>query len=284
MKQYKAVLKEAEASLSISGQEVRTASIVLEELFDMNFTQLMLRGEDEMPIADYEKFHTVIERVCKNEPYQYVLGEAYFYDAYFKVTPDTLIPRNETEELVALLLEQEPDANLVVADIGTGTGAIGLTLQRHWSSNKVILTDLSEAALSVAKENGKRLNVNAEFKSGSLFEPLVEDDVRVDIVVSNPPYISAGEKYLMTPSVLEHEPASALFAADDGLALYKEMIRTLPHVLNEGGRVYFEIGFDQADKLKRYVESVWPNTIVHVVKDINQQDRILHFKWGEECD
>lgn len=283
MKQYKAVLKEAEASLSVSGQEVRIAAIVLEELFDMNFTQLMIRGEDNMPVEDYEKFQAVIERVGKNEPYQYVLGEAYFYDAYFKVTPDTLIPRNETEELVALLLEQEPDANLTVADIGTGTGAIGLTLQRHWSTNKVILTDLSEEALSVAKENGKRLGVNVEFIAGSLFEPLVAADIKVDIVVSNPPYISTGEKHLMTPSVLEHEPSSALFAEDEGLALYKEMIRTLPNVLNEGGRVYFEIGFDQADKLKKYVESVWPNTTVHVVKDINQQDRILHFKWGGRC-
>lgn len=284
MKQYKAVLKGAEASLSVSGQEVRIASIVLEELFGMNFTQMMLHGEDAMPADDYEKFKTVIERVCKNEPYQYVLGEAYFYDSYFKVTPDTLIPRNETEELVALVLEQEPDAYLTVADIGTGTGAIGLTLQRHWSSNKVILTDLSEEALTVAKENGARLGVTADYMSGSLFEPLMASDVRVDVVVSNPPYISTDEKELMTSSVLEHEPASALFAADDGLALYKEMIRTLPDVLNEGGRVYFEIGFGQADKLKQYVESTWPKTAVHIVKDINQQDRILHFKWGEQYD
>lgn len=88
----------------------------------------------------------------------------------------------------------------------------------------------------------------------------------------------------MTPSVLEHEPDTALFAAEDGLALYKEMINGLPEVLKPGGRVYFEIGFNQAAALKSYIDKVWPGIDVHVVKDINQQDRILHFTWGEAID
>lgn len=284
MKQYKAVLKEAEASLSLSGQEIRVASIVMDELFEMNFAQLMIRGEDMMPKEDYKKFTSVIERVCRNEPYQYVLGEAYFYDAYFKVTPDTLIPRNETEELVEFVLKNESDTGLTAVDIGTGSGAIGLTLARHWQLNKLIVTDLSAAALSVARENGKRLGVNAEYLEGSLFAPLVDKEIKADIIISNPPYISGDEKHLMTPSVLEYEPETALFADDNGLALYKTMIRTLPDVLKPGGRIYFEIGFNQADALVEYIGSVWPGTFVQVVKDINQQDRILHFTWGEQND
>ena len=284
MKQYKAILKEAEASLSVSGQESRIASIVMEELFDINLTRLMIYGDDIMPVADCEKYMDVISRVCKNEPYQYVLGKAFFYDSYFKVTPDTLIPRNETEELVQFILDKEADDGLTAVDIGTGTGAIGLTLQRHWTSNKVIVTDLFEAALEVAKDNGELLGVSVEYLQGSLFEPLTAQKIKADVIVSNPPYISNEERHLMTPSVLEHEPDTALFAAEDGLALYKEMINGLPEVLKPGGRVYFEIGFNQAAALKSYIDKVWPGIDVHVVKDINQQDRILHFTWGEAID
>lgn len=284
MKQYRAVLKEAEASLSVSGQEIRVASIVMEELFGMNFTKLMIYEEDVMPKEDYEKFKSVIERVCQNEPYQYVLGEAHFYDAYFTVTRDTLIPRNETEELVEFVLNNEKDSGLTAVDIGTGTGAIGLTLASHWTSNKVIVTDLSAGALCTAKKNGERLGVTVDYIEGSLFEPLVDKEIKADIIISNPPYISEDEKHLMTPSVLEYEPGTALFADDNGLALYKAMIRTLPDALKSGGRVYFEIGFNQADALKKYIESVWPDTFVQVIKDINKQDRILHFTWGEQSD
>ena len=284
MKRYKAVLKEAEASLSVSGQETRVAAIVMEELFGLNFAGLMVHGDELMPKEDYQKFSSVIERVCLNEPYQYVLGEAYFYDSYFKVTPDTLIPRNETEELVDFVLNNEPDIGLTAVDIGTGTGAIGLTLAKHWTSNKVIVTDISPGALSTARENGRRLGVSAEYLEGSLFEPLVDKEIKADIIISNPPYISEDEKHLMTSSVLEYEPAAALFADDGGLALYKEMIRTLPEVLKPGGRVYFEIGFKQADALKSYIETAWPGTIAHVIKDINQQDRILYFTRGEQSD
>lgn len=284
MKRYKAVLKEAEASLSVSGQETRVAAIVMEELFGLNFAGLMVHGDELMPKEDYQKFASVIERVCLNEPYQYVLGEAYFYESYFKVTPDTLIPRNETEELVDFVLNNEPDTGLTAVDIGTGTGAIGLTLAKHWTSNKVIVTDISPGALSTARENGRRLGVSAEYLEGSLFEPLVDKEIKADIIISNPPYISEDEKHLMTSSVLEYEPAAALFADDGGLALYKEMIRTLPEVLKPGGRIYFEIGFKQADALKSYIETAWPGTIAHVIKDINQQDRILYFTRGEQSD
>jgi release factor glutamine methyltransferase len=284
MKQYKTVLKEAEASLSVSGQETRVASIVMEELFGMNFMKLMVHGEDPMPKEDYIMFSDVIKRVCQNEPYQYVLGEAYFYDAYFAVTPDTLIPRNETEELVAFVLNNEKDSGLTAVDIGTGTGAIGLTLAKYWKSNRVIVTDLSRGALKVARKNGERLGVTVEYLEGSLFAPLVDKEIKADIIISNPPYISEDEKHLMTASVLEHEPDTALFADDNGLALYKEMIRALPDVLKPGGRVYFEIGFNQAEALRTYIENVWPDTEVQVVKDINQHDRILYFTRGDKSD
>lgn len=284
MKRYKEVLKEAEASLSISGQETRIASILLEEMFGLTLSQLMIHENDAMPQADYDYFMEVIDRVNENEPYQYVLGEAYFYDAYFKVTSDTLIPRPETEELVYYVLKNESDHGLQVADIGTGTGAIGLTLARNWKNNKVTVTDISSEALRVAKENGVNLGVEVTYKQGDLLTPLKESGRQFDILISNPPYISEDETHLMTPSVLEYEPHQALFADDDGLALYKKMILTLDDVLTKGGRVYFEIGYTQGAPLLEFVKDIKQISNPVIIKDINEQDRILHFTWGEDDD
>lgn len=284
MKPYKDILKEAKASLSISGKESRLASILMEEMFGMNLTQLMLHGEEPMPEADLHAFEQALKRVMNNEPYQYVLGSAYFYDAYFKVTPDTLIPRPETEELVDYILKHEDDNGSVVADIGTGSGVIGLTLQKHWQENQVFLSDISYEALEVAKLNGKEQGIEPTYLHGDLFEPFIERGIKLDILVSNPPYISQEERHLMSPSVLKYEPMTALFAEDQGLYLYKAMISNLPSVLKTNGRVYFEIGFSQGQPLLRFIEKTWPNTDAKVIKDINGNDRILHFTWGEQHD
>ncbi|MCK1975864.1 peptide chain release factor N(5)-glutamine methyltransferase [Jeotgalicoccus huakuii] len=284
MKRYKEVLKEAEASLSISGQETRIASILLEEMFGLTLSQLMIHENESMPQADYDYFMEVIDRVIKNEPYQYVLGEAYFYDTYFKVTSDTLIPRPETEELVYYVLKNESDHGLQVADIGTGTGAIGLTLARTWKNNKVTVTDISSEALRVAKENGVNLGVEVTYKQGDLLTPLKESRCQFDVLISNPPYVSEDETHLMTQSVLEYEPHQALFADDDGLALYKKMILTLDDVLTKGGRVYFEIGYAQGAPLLEFVKDIKQISNPVIIKDINEQDRILHFTWGEDDD
>lgn len=284
MKPYKDILKEAKASLSISGKESRLASILMEEMFGINLTQLMLHGEEPMPEADLHAFEQALKRVMNNEPYQYVLGSAYFYDAYFKVTPDTLIPRPETEELVDYILKHEDDNGSVVADIGTGSGVIGLTLQKHWQENQVFLSDISYEALEVAKLNGKEQGIEPTYLHGDLFEPFIERGIKLDILVSNPPYISQEERHLMSPSVLKYEPMTALFAEDQGLYLYKAMISNLPSVLKSNGRVYFEIGFSQGQPLLRFIEKTWPNTDAKVIKDINGNDRILHFTWGEQHD
>ena len=253
-------------------------------MFGMNLTQLMLHGEEPMPEADLHAFEQALKRVMNNEPYQYVLGSAYFYDAYFKVTPDTLIPRPETEELVDYILKHEDDNGSVVADIGTGSGVIGLTLQKHWQENQVFLSDISYEALEVAKLNGKEQGIEPTYLHGDLFEPFIERGIKLDILVSNPPYISQEERHLMSPSVLKYEPMTALFAEDQGLYLYKAMISNLPSVLKTNGRVYFEIGFSQGQPLLRFIEKTWPNTDAKVIKDINGNDRILHFTWGEQHD
>src|SRR5699024_5059132 len=188
--------------------------------------------------------------------------------SYFKVTPDTLIPRPETEELVDYILKHEDDNGSVVADIGTGSGVICLTLQKHWQENQVFLSDISYEALEVAKLNGKEQGIEPTYLHGDLFEPFIERGIKLDILVSNPPYISQEERHLMSLSVLKYEPMTALFAEDQGLYLYKAMISNLPSVLKSNGRVYFEIGFSQGQPLLRFIEKTWPNTDAKVIKDI----------------
>ena len=132
--------------------------------------------------------------------------------------------------------------------------------------------------------NGNEQGIEPTYLHGDLFEPFIERGIKLDILVSNPPYISQEERHLMSPSVLKYEPMTALFAEDQGLYLYKAMISNLPSVLKSNGRVYFEIGFSQGQPLLRFIEKTWPNTDAKVIKDINGNDRILHFTWGEQHD
>ncbi|GAA3715595.1 peptide chain release factor N(5)-glutamine methyltransferase [Salinicoccus jeotgali] len=276
---YRDMVREAEASLIAHGKEPRIAVLLLEDLLAMDTTSRLVNGHLEVPDAARELYQRALERVEQGEPYQYVSGVAWFYGEAFKVNAHTLIPRNETEELVALVLEKEKDDGRTIVDIGSGTGAIGITLGKVWKKNEVILTDLSVEALHVAAENAKRHGVSPQMLSGDLFVPLIEGDIKVDAIVSNPPYISRSEQRYMDDSVILHEPELALYAEEAGLGLYKKMIRQLANVLKQGGRVYFEIGWKQAEALSRYVTECWPGTQPEILKDINGNDRILHFRW-----
>lgn len=278
---YKIMIKEAEASLILSDREPRIASLLLEDLFGIDRTYLMLHGDKEVPRERRGMFEKAVARAAAGEPYQYVTGFGWFCGYKMKVDENTLIPRNETEELVEFVLQQEPDDGRTVADIGTGTGAIGLLLQKHWHKNRMVLTDVSLRALEVAEDNAEALGVSTEIFCGSLFEPLTERGITVDCIVSNPPYIAYDEKGEMDASVYRHEPHLALFADDSGLALYKQMIDGLPAVLAKGGTVYFEIGWRQYTALSSYIKKVWPKTRPQLKKDMNGQDRILFFRWED---
>lgn len=272
---------QAEKRLEAHGLDPRVATLVFQDLFDLYHVQFTLALSETMPVERSRIFDAAIERVIQGEPYQYVVGFAHFYDEIFTVNHNVLIPRFETEELVAYVLEKEPESGLTIVDIGTGSGAIGLSIANH-SAHTVYMTDKYESALTVARENVAMLSDdkrnNCFFLHGDMFEPLIERDIKVDVLVSNPPYIADDERDVMSEST-RFEPSTALFAEDDGLYFYKHMIDHLSDVLNPGGRVYFEIGYQQGRALKDYIRACYPNTDVHIIKDINKNDRIIHFKW-----
>lgn len=277
---YGEAIRTGRKKLSGCNQEPGIAELLMSDLFSMTKTELMLGARDEIPAADKAHYDEAVGRVCAGEPYQYVVGFSWFYGEKFKVTEDTLIPRNETEELVLFVLEHESDDGRTVVDIGTGSGVIPVMLRKEWSENTVIATDISPAALQVAEENAAAHGVHITFHEGDLYEPLIRAGVKADVIISNPPYISKDATAIMTPSVIRHEPHEALFAEDSGLGMYKRLIDGLPDVLNAGGRVYCEIGFDQKAPLLEYLLEKWPGTVHYgVVKDINQQDRIFYFTW-----
>lgn len=277
---YRETIRKAENTLLAHDKEKRIAQLMAEDLFDMTSAQIMLKSDEPMSQKEKELYEKAVGRVCAGEPYQYVVGFSWFYGQKFKVTADTLIPRNETEELVMFAVDEEKDDGRTVVDIGTGTGAIPITLQKYWNKNKVFATDISGDALEVAKENSAAHNTDITFYQGDLYIPLIENHIKADVIISNPPYISKDDISVMTPSVIEHEPHLALFAEDNGLEVYKRLIDGLPEVLTPGGRVYCEIAFNQKEPLIKYLLRRWPETKrFGVAKDINKQDRIFYFTW-----
>lgn len=275
------VQKRAADKLSLHGLEPRIATLLFQDAFKLYNADYMLALTEAMSPEDQALYDAYLQRVLDGEPYQYVVGFAHFYGETFFVNPDVLIPRFETEELAALILEREPRTGITIADIGTGSGIIGLSLAKH-SNNHVYLSDKFKGALAVAKENQRILDGEEDritFLLGDMFEPFVKSDIKVDVLVSNPPYISHEEVDVMSKDTLNFEPHSALFATDDGLFYYKHMVSNLDKILNNGGRVYFEIGYRQGHVLKAYINSVMPHIDVQVIKDINNQDRIIYFQW-----
>lgn len=240
------------------------------------FFNLINHFDDE--IKDEKTLDEYILRVSNGEPLQYVIGEAYFVNSNYYVTPDVLIPRQETEELAVATLKmivkmfgKEPKIKIV--DIGTGSGILGIYLKEYFKNSHVICTDISEKALQIAEKNAKAHNVEIDFRKGDMIEPIKEEE-KVDVIISNPPYI--GDKSTVDPQTLKYEPHLALFASPK--TKYYEKILSLidTFVLNEKFLMAFEIGEDMKDELTHIIESNYKGIMYKFEKDIYGKDRYLY--------
>lgn len=166
-----------------------------------------------------------------------------------------------------------------VADIGTGSGAIAITLKLLKPDLKVLATDLYEDTLNVARNNATLHHQEIQFLQGDALKPLIDNDIKVDGLISNPPYIDEGEARDMDDTVLKYEPHHALFAENEGYAIYEGILKDLPQVMKEQGHVVFEIGYNQGNQLKALINSIYPDKLVKVIRDINGNERIVSFKW-----
>ncbi|OFK57877.1 hypothetical protein HMPREF2811_06340 [Globicatella sp. HMSC072A10] len=242
--------------------------------FDWNYTQLILNLK--MPLNDEQamRFNEVLKRVAQHEPIQYILGKADFVGETYYVTPDTLIPREDTYGLIEMgsaFLKKHPQAK--VLDIGTGSGIIAIELAKQLAPNQVTAVDISPAALAVAQKNGQHHQVQVEWLESDLMSTL--KGRQFDLIVSNPPYIAEDELALMDESVKRFEPATALFAEQQGLAIYQRLAESLPSFLSINGQILLEIGFKQASAVQAIFRKSFPNAIISVHQDLNGLDRYI---------
>jgi release factor glutamine methyltransferase len=254
------------------------AKLMANELLLQDNRNLYLELNNEADAKFAALFNTNIARLNTQEPFAYVLGTQYFYGRDFNVDARVLIPRPETEELVANMLadidERFADrADLVLADIGTGSGCLAISLKLEEPRLHVYAVDISAEALDLARENAGKLGADIQFFVGDLLEPLKERNIKVDILVCNPPYIPQDE--LLEESVKGFEPHVALFGGEDGLLFYKRVFKDAGNIVNKGGMLGFEIGWNQAAFLRELAHESLPDDEVVIRKDINGKDRML---------
>lgn len=260
-------------------EQTRSEWLIL-DVFKWSRTDFLIHMYEEMNIAEVAKFDLAVQRMLSGEPIQYIVGFQSFYGYKYKVNENCLIPRPETEEVMIHFLNQCKDGD-IIADIGTGSGAIAITLKKLNQNLEVLASDLYDATLEVAKENAQALDVNIQWFQGDALKPFIKNEIKLDGLISNPPYISDEEMKLMNDTVLKYEPHVALFAENNGYAIYESILDDLPKVLKKEANVTFEIGFNQGEQLKTIINQKYPHIKVEVLKDINQLDRIVSFKWTE---
>lgn len=250
--------------------------IIFEHLKGYTPVDLVIKADDEVSDFISGKVNGVVERLLGNEPIQYIFGEAQFYGLKFKVTPATLIPRPETEELVDMIVHQAGDtSDLRVLDIGTGSGCIAIALARNLRFPQVEALDISHDALAVAEENADTLRTDVKFRGADALHLKTPVSPEYDIIVSNPPYIAEHEKADMEPNVLDHEPHSALFVPDnDPLVFYKAISTFALKALKPYGKIYFEINPLFASELSRHMQRQGWDEIT-VTPDIERRNRFL---------
>lgn len=227
-------------------------------------------SEEQLKIVEAK----VRARVADRTPVQYIIGEAYFMGEWFKVTHDVLIPRDETEILVNKAIELIKENNLEnILDIGTGSGCIACTIANR--TNAVVLgVDISSDALRIALDNVTRLGINnrAVFRKSDLYDKIREEE-KFDMIISNPPYIPKGTP--LEPEVM-HEPEIALFADENGLALYRKIVMDAPIHLNKGGWLIFELGIGESKEVKSSMDEYFED--VNIIKDLAGIDRVIYGK------
>lgn len=278
MVKFKDFINYAKAKCATKDLDTSSVDWLVMDLFDWNRTDMIMKQNKIPTEMEQNKLDDAFERLYQGEPVQYIVGFQSFYGEVFDVNQHCLIPRPETEEVMLHFLNELPD-NSKVVDIGTGSGNIPVMLKKLNKSLEVFATDISLEALKVAKSNAQKHEVDINFLHGDCLTPLIEQQITVDGLISNPPYIDRKDIDIMTNSVVNFEPDSALFADDNGLAIYKSILEDLPHVLNDNAKVVFEIGFNQAEILKTIIESLYSHIDVKIIQDINNNDRIISFNW-----
>ncbi|RUS55658.1 SAM-dependent methyltransferase [Kurthia sp. 3B1D] len=267
----------ASSILEEANCETRVGQLLMQYVLDVDYTHLVMAMQDEVAAADLQKFEEAVHTHIGGMPVQYITHHEEFYGRSFYVDENVLIPRPETEELVHYSLQRMRKLfghdDIQVADIGTGSGAIAISMKKECAKLHVTATDISAAALAVAKRNAEALEADIQFLEGDLTAPIAHQ--KWDVVLSNPPYIAQSEVAVMDDSVIKHEPHTALFAEEDGLILYRKLAENLPALMNRPGLIGVEIGYLQGNAVAGFFRQHVEHAKVEVVKDMFGQDRMV---------
>lgn len=257
------------------GKEESLARFLLMYILDESPHLFSNNLSEQMSKEIEDKYFSLIEKHIKEDiPLSHLVGFEYFYDRKYKVTKDVLSPRMETEELIYKVIEYVKASNknkFKILDLCTGSGIIAITLKKELEqvSVDVIASDISEEAIEVAKENAQSHDATIKFIKSDIFNNI---DNKFDIIVSNPPYIDRKDEVTMQDNVLKYDPHLALFAEEEGMYFYRKIIEQANDYLNENGVMFFEIGYDQKDKIIKLADM--NGFSAEVYRDINGRDRM----------
>ena len=268
----------SKASQQLSNQNVfdQALSLMIERCQQQQLNLYLIKDE-EMDASFQKAYFEDVQRLLVNEPLAHILGYSWFYGRQFKVNGDVLIPRDETEELVEYILidieQYFSHSNLMVGDVGTGCGNIGLTLKAEQPDLQVAMTDISPKALAIAHKNAETQQLEVTFYQGDMGEPLIDSGLKLDLLVCNPPYIQTHEE--VQDSVLNYEPHVALFGGDDGLKFYRKILQQSHQFMKPEFMMAFEMGYQQRETLTDLIKAHYPQAQVLCRQDMNRVDRMM---------
>lgn len=257
----------------------REAGSLLSFVLGKDRTFLISHAEDPVDDGSFERLREFVERRAAGEPLQYITGVQDFYGREFRVTPDVLIPRPETELLVEAALDVSSGKDAVVCDVGTGSGCIAVTLLCELAGARAVAVDKSSAALEIAKLNAAKQAVSdrSMFVVSDCFDALDPNEYKFDLIVSNPPYVSASALAGLQREVRDHEPLVALSPGPDGLSVIRRLLTEAPAYLKPNGHLLMEIGFDQGEAVRNLIDTS-VLTLLEIRPDLQSIPRIVVLK------
>lgn len=269
---YATLIRTYEDKLEQIGEDRENLAYVFRELKEWSSLDFLLYQNQEVSSDDCLLLEKTFMDLSQHLSPQYLTGRAYFRDLQLSVDQRVLIPRPETEELVDLILAENPDTPLSVLDIGTGSGAIAISLKKERPAWQLTASDISSDVLSLAQDNASHYQLDITFIVSDVFSQL---SGTFDMIVSNPPYIAYEDKDEVGLNVYQSEPHLALFAAEDGYAIYRRIIEEASNYLSEKGKLYFEIGYKQGEGIKALVNTHFPQKRVRVLRDVFGKERMV---------